>query len=70
MPPFMGDALKVIGVFVQTLFADAVIETAGVTVPVMVIVIGLLVAVSGLTQLEFDVSVHVMMSPFCKVLSV
>jgi hypothetical protein len=70
VPPFVGDALNVIGVLVHTLFADAVIDTAGVTVPVTVIVIGLLVAVCGLTQLAFDVNVQVMMSPFCKVLSV
>lgn len=65
-----GVALKVTGVLAQMLFVEAAMEMAGVTVAVTVTVIWLLVAVFGLTQLALDVSVQVMTSPFCKVLSV
>jgi hypothetical protein len=66
----VGVASNVIGVLVQTLFAEAVMEMLGTNVAATVIVIALLVTVSGLTQLALDVSVHVMTSPFCRLLSV
>ena len=65
MPPLVGVALKVTDAPTQIDVEDAVMETDGVTKPV-VIIIGVLVAVKGLAQAAVDVMITVTWSPLFK----
>ena len=67
MPPFVGVAVNMIFVPVQTVFPGlAEIVTAGVTFAFTVIVIALEVVVDEVTHVTEDVTIHVTISPFDK----
>jgi hypothetical protein len=66
----VGVAVNVVEVFGQIVVVGVLIVTDGVTIPLMVIVTGLDVAVAGDAQAAVEVMIHVTTAPLVSVVVV